>query len=192
MFGAGQYAPGTVAGRTLLAHELAHVVQQQLTGSLTVQRQEVDQPPPETTPQPADKGNPSAPRPGVGPIAYPHEGQIVCNEEELCWKTVCDYSENGEQTCYWQSYVPPPPEFGEGEPRKGDVTCTETVCLKYRCHISSDGNWLCRWEFLDSFPAVLGTIRGESFGADVWSNFKYCMLIGGMPTFQCPWVRALW
>jgi hypothetical protein len=29
VFGAGAYAPGTTAGRTLLAHELAHVVQQQ-------------------------------------------------------------------------------------------------------------------------------------------------------------------
>src|SRR5437660_1603706 len=28
VFGAGQYAPGTTAGRRLLAHELAHVVQQ--------------------------------------------------------------------------------------------------------------------------------------------------------------------
>ncbi|MBS0467080.1 MAG: DUF4157 domain-containing protein [Proteobacteria bacterium] len=29
VFGAGQYAPATAAGRLLLAHELAHVVQQQ-------------------------------------------------------------------------------------------------------------------------------------------------------------------
>ncbi len=31
VFGAGQYSPGTFAGRTLLAHELAHVVQQGAT-----------------------------------------------------------------------------------------------------------------------------------------------------------------
>lgn len=33
VFGAGQYAPGTDAGRTLLAHELAHVVQQGRAGT---------------------------------------------------------------------------------------------------------------------------------------------------------------
>jgi hypothetical protein len=33
VFGEGQYAPGTAAGRTLIAHELAHVVQQRGAGS---------------------------------------------------------------------------------------------------------------------------------------------------------------
>lgn len=37
-FGAGRYAPGTAAGRALLAHELAHVVQQRGTGRERVQR----------------------------------------------------------------------------------------------------------------------------------------------------------
>jgi hypothetical protein len=39
IFGAGQYQPRTDAGRRLLAHELAHVVQQQRTGFLGIQRQ---------------------------------------------------------------------------------------------------------------------------------------------------------
>lgn len=38
VFGAGQYAPGTQAGRRLLAHELAHVLQQQAHGA-RVQRE---------------------------------------------------------------------------------------------------------------------------------------------------------
>jgi hypothetical protein len=38
VFGAGQYAPGTGAGRRLLAHELAHVVQQENSSVRTVQR----------------------------------------------------------------------------------------------------------------------------------------------------------
>jgi uncharacterized protein DUF4157/OmpA family protein len=41
-FAAGRYQPGTPAGRALLAHELAHVVQQRRQGTLAVQR---DSPP---------------------------------------------------------------------------------------------------------------------------------------------------
>ena len=37
-FGAGQYAPGTLDGRQLLAHELTHVVQQGLSSLGIVQR----------------------------------------------------------------------------------------------------------------------------------------------------------
>ncbi|MGH6847722.1 MAG: DUF4157 domain-containing protein [Methylocella sp.] len=41
VFGAGQFAPGTIEGRRLIAHELAHVVQQSSAGhSLAAQRQE--------------------------------------------------------------------------------------------------------------------------------------------------------
>jgi hypothetical protein len=39
-FGDGQYAPDTDDGRRLLAHELAHVVQQRSSGTLVVQRQQ--------------------------------------------------------------------------------------------------------------------------------------------------------
>jgi hypothetical protein len=39
VFGSGQYEPGTSRGDTLLAHELAHVVQQRDRGSLMLQRQ---------------------------------------------------------------------------------------------------------------------------------------------------------
>jgi Domain of unknown function (DUF4157) len=49
VFGAGQYAPHTLAGQKLLAHELAHVVQQSAPGSSAapaVQRQEMPGPPP--------------------------------------------------------------------------------------------------------------------------------------------------
>ena len=49
VFGEGRYAPGTDAGKRLIAHELAHVVQQgDGKGSATVQRQEVINMPPET------------------------------------------------------------------------------------------------------------------------------------------------
>lgn len=41
VFGAGQYAPGTLAGRQLLAHELTHVVQQGAGGNQVVRRQTV-------------------------------------------------------------------------------------------------------------------------------------------------------
>jgi len=42
VFGQGQYAPDTLAGQRLLAHELAHTVQQQRLGGGVVQRAEVD------------------------------------------------------------------------------------------------------------------------------------------------------
>ena len=48
VFGEGRYAPGTAAGKTLIAHELAHVVQQQGAVPTSVQRQEVINMPPET------------------------------------------------------------------------------------------------------------------------------------------------
>ncbi|SEF14961.1 protein of unknown function [Rhizobiales bacterium GAS191] len=39
VFGAGRFAPGTHEGRRLIAHELAHIVQQQEAGAATIQRQ---------------------------------------------------------------------------------------------------------------------------------------------------------
>jgi hypothetical protein len=39
VFGAGRYSPGTTEGRRLLAHELAHVVQQQASGPSSLSRQ---------------------------------------------------------------------------------------------------------------------------------------------------------
>jgi hypothetical protein len=58
VFGAGQYQPATRAGRSLLAHELTHVVQQQTdaTRSRHVMRKEPQDTPPKT-PAPADKVN---------------------------------------------------------------------------------------------------------------------------------------
>jgi len=38
VFGVGEYAPGTSAGRSLLAHELMHVVQQNICPGMTLQR----------------------------------------------------------------------------------------------------------------------------------------------------------
>ncbi len=43
VFGAGRYAPGTQAGRCLIAHELTHVVQQRAGSSPVVQRDVVDE-----------------------------------------------------------------------------------------------------------------------------------------------------
>jgi hypothetical protein len=44
VFAPEQYAPGTAAGRQLLAHELTHVVQQNKAGSAVVSRQPEEQP----------------------------------------------------------------------------------------------------------------------------------------------------
>jgi hypothetical protein len=49
VFGQGQFAPGTEAGRRLLAHELTHVVQQS-AGTLRLQRQCVQSPCPPSVP----------------------------------------------------------------------------------------------------------------------------------------------
>ena len=60
VFGAGQYAPSTSWGRSLLAHELTHVLQQDLTDNSVLQRQPAPATPPAAVPgaQPA----PAAPR----------------------------------------------------------------------------------------------------------------------------------
>jgi hypothetical protein len=52
VFGAGQYAPGTSAGRRLLAHELTHVVQQRSAHATTTIQRACD--PPGVGPTPAD------------------------------------------------------------------------------------------------------------------------------------------
>jgi len=53
VFGAGEYAPGTTEGTRLLAHEMAHVVQQSAAGSPPVlQRSPVDGEPPPQSPAP--------------------------------------------------------------------------------------------------------------------------------------------
>lgn len=44
VFGAGEYRPGTADGRRLLAHELAHVVQQGAAGAPALQREDKDKP----------------------------------------------------------------------------------------------------------------------------------------------------
>ena len=65
VFGAGQYAPGTAAGRRLLAHELTHVVQQQ-GGTSALRRQEA--PAPLSGPEEAEQRALMAPRfPGCSP-----------------------------------------------------------------------------------------------------------------------------
>jgi hypothetical protein len=55
VFGAGQYAPGTATGRNLVAHELAHVVQQNKSARRSLQRwmkvEEPDVPLPGTPPK---------------------------------------------------------------------------------------------------------------------------------------------
>jgi hypothetical protein len=60
VFGAGQYAPETCSGRSLLAHELTHVVQQDAAQHALVQRQpaRTNQP----VPPPAAQSTPAVPR----------------------------------------------------------------------------------------------------------------------------------
>jgi hypothetical protein len=43
VFGKGEYRPGSTDGRRLMAHELAHTIQQQSSGNLAVQRQPLTQ-----------------------------------------------------------------------------------------------------------------------------------------------------
>jgi Domain of unknown function (DUF4157) len=54
VFGRAQYAPDQPAGRALLTHELAHVVQQERAGLQAVQRQDLGQPAQATVGAPAD------------------------------------------------------------------------------------------------------------------------------------------
>jgi proteasome lid subunit RPN8/RPN11 len=58
VFGAGRYAPGTAAGRRLVAHELAHVVQQERGGAAPVHAAERE----------AERAAAQAVEPGAGSI----------------------------------------------------------------------------------------------------------------------------
>jgi hypothetical protein len=73
VFSRGQYAPDTTAGRTLLAHELAHVSQQTRGGLPTIRRQQGGQGTTTggTTPAPAAGMNPPSPPVPSTPSAAP-------------------------------------------------------------------------------------------------------------------------
>jgi hypothetical protein len=71
VFGAGQYAPGTRPGMRLLAHELAHVVQQSQAPAHVVQRQPA---PPQA---PRDEA-PEADAPPTGAAAAPNLQMPTC------------------------------------------------------------------------------------------------------------------
>jgi len=73
VFGQGRYAPQTDAGGHLLAHELAHVLQQSAAGdrSSTVQRQ-TDPPPPQPSPAPSPpQSAPTPPASAAPPQSTP-------------------------------------------------------------------------------------------------------------------------
>jgi GH24 family phage-related lysozyme (muramidase) len=91
VFGQGQYDSGSQEGRRLLAHELAHVVQQDFGAGLSdavVQRQ------PDPQGQPAPDAQPDAPADPTAPIPLPpeHEDRVASLEEMA--KDIAD----GEQT----------------------------------------------------------------------------------------------
>jgi hypothetical protein len=78
VFGEGEYQPGTVTGHRLLAHELAHVVQQSAAGATDagiIQRQGAVQPPPTAT-VPATVGPPP------GPPANPDVTPATVDEDQ--------------------------------------------------------------------------------------------------------------
>lgn len=85
VFAPGQYSPGTLDGRRLLAHELAHVVQQSggstgsAPGPLVVRRQSTEGKLTPATPAPAPGVNPPQPAPPTNaPVAGadPAEGKL--------------------------------------------------------------------------------------------------------------------
>jgi len=61
-FASGRYAPGTTAGRRLLAHELAHVVQQAAGGSARIQREPQQDEDDEDDEAPRDRSRRARPR----------------------------------------------------------------------------------------------------------------------------------
>jgi hypothetical protein len=97
VFGAGSYAPDTATGRRLLAHELAHVVQQRDVGRYALQRQ----------PQTGDGGTQPPARMSTGAFwgAYQNIGYNVWQGEENVdevWKFVggnVGKSFQGQNTC---------------------------------------------------------------------------------------------
>jgi uncharacterized protein DUF4157 len=62
VFGAGEYAPSAEAGQQLLAHEMAHVVQQNEGGGLAIQRREGQYPGPTPSPGHGGENRSASPR----------------------------------------------------------------------------------------------------------------------------------
>ncbi|HKR85447.1 MAG TPA: DUF4157 domain-containing protein [Terriglobales bacterium] len=77
-FGANRYAPHTATGNQLLAHELAHVAQQQSSGVTTLQKF----PGPLTSPDEMDAIRMSTPNFGVGKIASDLQKLTGVSEED--------------------------------------------------------------------------------------------------------------
>ena len=104
-FGAGQYAPGTAAGRRLLAHELTHVVQQGAAPALADRQQPVRR-----TTKPTIQGdwiiNNHARRATAGGAT---DGDLV----EQAFQQICPMaSRSGNRIVF--AYGPPPPNRMEG------------------------------------------------------------------------------
>lgn len=85
VFGAGEWSPGTTAGRTLLAHELAHVAQQADGAPSMIRRALVLE---EETPPPADDFENIAPTGDAIPLEEPNKAkgcdEVCGNSPEKC------------------------------------------------------------------------------------------------------------
>lgn len=75
-FAAGRYQPGTPAGRALVAHELAHVVQQRRQGALAIQRAPNGDPPEAPPAPPVLGGHPGT----TGTVRLYHYGDLENRE----------------------------------------------------------------------------------------------------------------
>jgi hypothetical protein len=98
VFNAGQYAPVSDRGRHLLAHELAHVVQQSGDAGTRLSRKEL---PDEETPK-------------DWPLPSPFtEGTEKCRWEEgdlKCYKVKCEQTAENKTHCYYDGPYDPAPE----------------------------------------------------------------------------------
>jgi hypothetical protein len=107
VFGPGQFDPASTGGRRLLAHELAHVVQQSGGGRPLVQRQDDDEPKKDPGEQDKPKKGPGEPDVGEKGITLDSEGKLCVDVgagDPLC------FSKEGFQK-WWERTHPPGPEL---------------------------------------------------------------------------------
>ena len=149
VFGAGRYAPGSMDGRRLIAHELAHVVQQSGSGGTAVQASlevgRVDAPEERQADAAADavmRGGPAAVMPAAGAFlrrAAIYSGNIL--DEGSCEHLAC----NSKWACPGETGVECPDgtrnAFSKTKKKYSPLFTCDGSCEKAE-GCSDSGNWM--------------------------------------------------
>jgi hypothetical protein len=158
VFGAGQYSPASHAGRQLIAHELAHVVQQSASPPVLARQQTDEQQTSNTTAGPADAGLPG----GVStpPVADDSDQTPAATQTGPGSSPCLDDCEQKFQDCLnppiWQFWKTPDP----------NQCLAERQACQRDCQEASKGRWSCEasCNVEGTEPQCTGRVTGSSSG----------------------------